>query len=82
MSRLRIYASMVTWAMLGLLAMILTWQIVAQTYPQWHLVARLGLGILAFNMVYWVRAFARRRGWAIASYAPAGDLPAIKHHVG
>lgn len=70
MSRPRIYASMGMWAVLGLLALIVTWQIVAQAYPEWHLVARMAAGILAFNMVYWIRAFARRRGWAIGSYAP------------
>lgn len=70
MSRPSIYVSMGMWAVLGLLALVAAWQMVAQAYPEWHLAARVAAGILAFNMVYWLRAFARRRGWAIASYAP------------
>ena len=70
MSRSSIYASMVMWAALGLVALVATWQMIAQAYPEWHVATRMAAGILAFNMVYWLRAFARRRGWAISSYAP------------
>ena len=70
MSRRTIYASIVMWALLGLLAMATTWWMVAQAYPDWHVVAYMAAGILAFNMVYGLRAYARRRGWAIASYSP------------
>ena len=70
MSRPNIYVSMVMWAVLGLFALLVTWQMVAHVYPEWHLAARFAPGILAFNLIYWLRAFARKRGWAIASYAP------------
>ena len=70
MSRSSIYISIVMWAVLGLLSLVAAWQMVMLVYPEWHLAARAAAGILAFNMVYWLRAFARRRGWAIASYAP------------
>ena len=69
MPRRRIYASVLMWTALGLLAMAAAWHVVAQTYPGWHLAA-MAAGILAFNMVYWLRACARRRGWAIESYSP------------
>ena len=70
MSRSSIYMSMAMWAAFGLLALVAAWQTVAQAYPEWHLAARAAAGILAFNMVYRLRAFARSRGWAIPSYAP------------
>ena len=70
MLRSSIYVSMVMWAVLGLFALFAAWQMVMHAYPEWHPAARAAAGILAFNMVYWLRAFARRRGWAIASYAP------------
>ena len=69
MPRRRNYASMLMWALLGLLAMAAAWHVVAQAYPDWHLAAPMAAGILAFNMVYWLRAYARRRGWAIESYS-------------
>ena len=46
------------WAVLGLLALVAAWQMVMQACPEWHLVARAAAGILAFNMVYWLRADA------------------------
>lgn len=70
MSRRKIYVSMLTWAALGLVAMAATWLMLAQAYPDWHVAAYMAAGVLAFNMVYWLRAYARKRGWAIASYAP------------
>lgn len=70
MSQSNVYVSMAMWAILGLLAMLADWQLMAQAYPDWHVGARLAAGVLAFNMVYWARAFARRRGWAMPSYAP------------
>lgn len=70
MSRANVYVSMALWSVLGLLAMAAGWLLVAQTYPDWHIAARMAGGVLAYNMVYWLRAFARRRGWAIPSYAP------------
>jgi hypothetical protein len=70
MSRSGVYLSMALWALLGLLALAVAWHLVALTYPDWHVAARMAGGVLAFNMVYWLRAFARRRGWAMISYAP------------
>lgn len=75
MARSNIYASIAMWAALGLLAFFAAWQLVSQAYPEWHVAARMAAGILAFNMVYWVRAYARTRGWAMASYAPGGTEP-------
>ena len=70
MSRTSVYASMLMWAVLGLIAFAAGWQLLASTYPEWHIAARMAAGVLGFNMVYWFRAYARKRGWAMASYAP------------
>jgi hypothetical protein len=70
MSPRKIYISMIMWAAFGLMAMATAWLIAAQAYPEWHPAAYMAVAILAFNAVYWLRAYARKRGWAVASYAP------------
>lgn len=70
MSQRKIYASIVIWAAFGLMAMATTWTIAAQVYPEWHPAAYMTVAIVAFNAVYWLRAYARKRGWAVTTYAP------------
>jgi hypothetical protein len=70
MSPRKIYSSMIMWAAFGLMTMAATWWVAAHVYPEWHPAAYMAVAILAFNTVYWLRAYARKRGWAVASYAP------------
>lgn len=70
MSRTSVYMSMTLWFALGLVAMWGGWQLVAQAYPDWHVMARLAAGIIAFQMIYGLRSLAREKGWAMRSYAP------------
>lgn len=70
MSQRKTYASIIVWAAFGLMAMAATWIMAVHVYPEWHPAARMTVAIVAFNAVYWLRTFARKRGWAVPSYAP------------
>lgn len=73
MSRTSVWISMVSWAVSALLLAWASVRVTSAVYPDLHAGLLLMVWIFAAQAVYGLRSFARRRGWAMASYAPVKE---------
>ncbi|MEB2843605.1 hypothetical protein GAO09_05570 [Rhizobiales bacterium RZME27] len=70
MSRTSVWISMISWTVLAVVTAWTSVRVASAVYPDLHPGLFLIVWIFAIQAVYGIRGFARRRGWAMASYAP------------
>ncbi len=70
MSRTSVWVSMISWAVLAVMTAWIGVRVISAAYSDAHSGLRLMVWIFAIQGVYGIRGFARKRGWAMASYAP------------
>jgi hypothetical protein len=68
----KIWMSITLWAVAAALVAVAACFVLMTLYPSVHPGILLITAFLGVQLVYLVRAYARRRGWAIATYAPQG----------
>lgn len=73
MSRTGVWISIISWAVLAVMTAWASVRVVNIAYPDLHPGLLAMTGFFAVQAVYGLRSFARRRGWAMASYAPVKD---------
>jgi hypothetical protein len=73
MKRVHVWRSIVFWAVCAaLFAAVVCWALTA-IFPSLH-IGFLGLAaFVSVQAVYLLRSFARKRGWALSTYAPDVD---------
>lgn len=70
MSRTSVWISMIFWAVLAVVTAWASVRVISTAYSDAHSGLLLMVWIFAIQAVYGIRGFARRRGWAMSSYAP------------
>ena len=68
--RIHIWRSIALWAVLAAASAVAVTLSVSAFYPSVHFGVLALLAFMAVQAVYLFRGFARRRGWAIPTYAP------------
>jgi len=68
----KIWMSITLWASAAAIVAVAACLMLVTLYPSVHPGILLITAVLAAQAVYLARAYARQRGWAIASYAPRG----------
>jgi len=70
MTRPSVVRSIAIWGICAITAAVALTAALSALYPQLHFGALALVGMLTVFAVYSMRGFARRRGWAMESYAP------------